>query len=816
MTKLIVNNTRNKLLNNNNYTKTNEDIQEEYLKTYNKMCLDLNLYQDKLKRDKDLYKEEFEQFMIIFKPIFYEFLESPSKSNDKINDILIFLAHISHLYPCELAFIPNELVTLIENNYNIINQNIRITIIEYFNLLRKKDILEPTEILPMMFQLLCCQDKELRRKVERFIINDLSRINSNVKNNKINKYIKNKCTEMLNLGNNKSSNNNYNISSFSNERDNTSLLLDKKAARKTLKITITLFKKGIWNDDKTINIISSGCYNDDDKLCLAACNFFLSEDNVDINEKNNKHLNEDDDSSFNEMDDLKNKYKLLGGGNSKKTKKKKMKLKKLMKAVERRETRKSNKKGAIKSTFLPINLLHDPQTICERMFDKLKSLKKCKTKSSNLKYKLMRLIGRISGRYKIVIPNFFAYLCMFISPRQDNLSSVFAALAEANHQYVLPVDIEPVVDQIFDRFIDSSFPPLYITLGVNAITALVEKNNNSIEKKHYDMIMDLFRVKNKSVHNSIKGFNNLVKDVIPDIKNKKYNYTIQDNLENSFNNSGIEGIDLLKKHEGIDDNYAIECNEFLTDKQLKKIKILKLKENAEAIQKIRLKLNSNDVNIMAGDDVKINKKVISKKHEEDEDDEDDEEDEEVEDDEEDEEVEDNEEEYDDDNVDEESYKSHNDNIEEIDEESDVNDHLNELLDDVTSKSSNNNNEDNLSDSEENTYNSKDDIVDESKFNTFKEKRGVLKKQKDDKIDFKLNRKKKKKGQKTNFESRKNKPTQMVIHKIRNKQNKKNDKNLTHKIKNLKRQLGRFKRGNMVLNKKNNKKSKKEIKATGKK
>ena len=528
MSKLAINNTRNKLLNSDNntkqQTKTADEYKEECEKMYNKMCLDLNLYQDKLKRDKDLYKEEFQQFITIFKPKFYEFLESPSKSNEKLCEILKFLAHISHLFPSDLAFVPNELIILLENNYNIINQEIRISIIECFNLLRKKNVLDPTIILPLMFKLLSCQDKELRRRVERFIINDLSRINSKVKNNKVNKFIKNKCTEMLKLGNNKT---NYNTgsSTYNNTENQTSQLLDKKAARKTLKITITLFKKGIWGDDKTINIISNGCFSDDDKLCLAACNFFLSEDNITVDDYDNKKSNnkdDDDDSSFNEMNDLKNKFKLLGGANSKKTKKKKMKLKKLMKAVERRETRKSKKKGVVQSTFLPINLLHDPQTLCERMFDKLKSLKKNKTKTQNLKYKLMRLIGRLAGRNKLIIPNFFAYLCMFISPRQESISSIFAALAEANHQYVLPVDIEPVINQVFERFIDVSFPPLYNTLGVNAVTALVEKNSNCIEKKHYELIMELFKVKNKSVHASIKGFNNLVKDVIPDIKNKKY------------------------------------------------------------------------------------------------------------------------------------------------------------------------------------------------------------------------------------------------------------------------------------------------------
>ena len=53
--------------------------------------------------------------------------------------------------------------------------------------------------------------------------------------------------------------------------------------------------------------------------------------------------------------------------------------------------------------------------------------------------------------------------------------------------------------------------------------------------------------------------------------------------------------------------------------------------------------------------------------------------------------------------------------------------------------------------------------------------------------------------KTNIEARKNKPVQMVIHKIKKQKHKQShDKGYANRIKNLKRQLGRFKRGNMIL------------------
>ena len=90
---------------------------------------------------------------------------------------------------------------------------------------------------------------------------------------------------------------------------------------------ITLYQKKIWNDARTVNAIGEVVGVNDEKMSRAACQFFLSEYEVD----------QVDTSSEEELDELKNKYKLLGKANSRKTKARKNKLKMLMKSIERRE-----------------------------------------------------------------------------------------------------------------------------------------------------------------------------------------------------------------------------------------------------------------------------------------------------------------------------------------------------------------------------------------------------------------------------------------------------------------------------------------------
>lgn len=85
------------------------------------------------------------------------------------------------------------------------------------------------------------------------IITDLTRINQNAKNTPVNKKLQNFCMEnMLDDPN-------------------------KKAARKTLNIMITLYKKKIWNDNKSVNAIANCCYSKDPKIAFASCQFFLTE-----------------------------------------------------------------------------------------------------------------------------------------------------------------------------------------------------------------------------------------------------------------------------------------------------------------------------------------------------------------------------------------------------------------------------------------------------------------------------------------------------------------------------------------------------------
>lgn len=50
---------------------------------------------------------------------------------------------------------------------------------------------------------------------------------------------------------------------------------NKVAAKKALDILIQLYRRSIWNDDRTMNVIAKACFTDDTKMLVASLQFLL-------------------------------------------------------------------------------------------------------------------------------------------------------------------------------------------------------------------------------------------------------------------------------------------------------------------------------------------------------------------------------------------------------------------------------------------------------------------------------------------------------------------------------------------------------------
>jgi protein SDA1 len=125
---------------------------------------------------------------------------------------------------------------------------------------------------------------------------------------------------------------------------------NETASKRALAVMIELYKRKIWNDDKTVNVIGQGCLHDNPKIVAASCKFFLV---LDYDWESDSE-NEDSSDEENEQKIILGKYK----GTKKMTKKRQAKVDRVIKTHKRKEKRKNKVKYS--SDFLPIDLINDP------------------------------------------------------------------------------------------------------------------------------------------------------------------------------------------------------------------------------------------------------------------------------------------------------------------------------------------------------------------------------------------------------------------------------------------------------------------------
>jgi protein SDA1 len=82
-------------------------------------------------------------------------------------------------------------------------------------------------------------------------MNDIRRMNKHHQNNKINQELKKF------------------ISNYANKNGD-------KTAQKSLQLMIELYRRNIWNDNRSVNIIAEGCFNQSEKIKLLAAHFLIS------------------------------------------------------------------------------------------------------------------------------------------------------------------------------------------------------------------------------------------------------------------------------------------------------------------------------------------------------------------------------------------------------------------------------------------------------------------------------------------------------------------------------------------------------------
>lgn len=454
------------------------------MSTRNRNNLPTNLaqLQNLIKRDAESYQEEFAQQWRHFQSNLELFALDPSQPNESVADLTMFIAQVADRYEEASTEFPERVINLLATNYLAMNPELRMTICKALILLRNKNLASPMKVLELFFKLLNAPDKLLRSTLYTHIVNDIKNVNAKHKNNKINTTLQNYMFSMLN---------------------NSSGI----AAKTSIDIMIQLYRKNVWNDNKTVNVIVTACCSKIMKVKVAALKFFLGSDAPEENE--------DDSGNDSDSDDDREKARKLLVANqvSKKSGKKAKKLEKALSLL-----RKSKKKHKpVSFNFSAIHLINDPQGFAEKLFKE--------TERSNDRFEVklmaMNLIGRLVGIHELVLLNFYPFLQRFLQPHQREVTKLLMIAAQSTHDMVPPDVIELVIKTIANNFVSEKNSNEVMAVGLNAIREICNRNANAMSEELLTDLVQYKTTKSKTVMMAARSLMQLYRNVDPTLLRKK-------------------------------------------------------------------------------------------------------------------------------------------------------------------------------------------------------------------------------------------------------------------------------------------------------
>ncbi|XP_014381299.1 protein SDA1 homolog [Alligator sinensis] len=445
----------------------------------NKLPSNLPQLQNLIKRDPTAYTEEFLQQYHHYQSNVEIFKLQPNKPNKELAELVMFLAQVGHCYPEYLTDFPQQLKELLSYHHTILDADLRMTFCKALILLRNKNLINPTSLLELFFELLRCHDKLLRKTLYTHIVTDIKNINAKHKNNKVNTVLQNFMYTML--------------------RDS-----NPTAAKISLDVMTELYKRNIWNDAKTVNVITTACFSKVTKILVAGLKFFLGKDE---DEKQDSDSESEDDGPT--ARDLMVRY-----ATGKKTTKHKKRLEKAMKVLKKH---KKKKKPEV-FNFSAIHLIHDPQDFSEKLLKQLESSKE----RFEVKMMLMDLVSRLVGIHELFLFNFYPFVQRFLQPHQREVTKILLFAAQASHQLVPPEIVQSVLMTIANNFVTDKNSGEVMTVGINAIKEITARCPLAMSE---DLLQDLAQYKShkdKNVMMSAKTLIHLFRSLNPQMLQKKF------------------------------------------------------------------------------------------------------------------------------------------------------------------------------------------------------------------------------------------------------------------------------------------------------
>lgn len=418
------------------------------------------------------------------------------RAQRKLAETVDFCAHLFPVFK-QSGYLPKEaegfvdtLLQVLRERAESIGAALRKAIVQSLIMLRNRGCADPIELFPVFFALFQCPDRPLRQMVFGHVIGDVTR------------------TQKVDQGQ-ANAMQNYIFKVVRQQGDAASEI----ASRKALAIMVELYRKHVWDDKKTVNVIAHACLSDDQNLAVAALNFFINAADDEFFE-NGEEMTEEEKKdrikSLNEQMDPQN--------GSKKTRKKIRSLMKMKNEVRKlSKEQESNSRGIDGSEFGPIHLLFDPQDFSEKLFSALKQSKH----KFDVRILYMNVISRTISCHKLCLLNFYPFLQKYIRPHQRFVTQIIAYTIQATHSQVLPEVLEPIVRTLCNEFVTDRSGPESMAVGINSIRELCKRQPLVMDEALLNDLVQYKKHRDKSVIMSARSLIGLFREVNPELLNKK-------------------------------------------------------------------------------------------------------------------------------------------------------------------------------------------------------------------------------------------------------------------------------------------------------
>ncbi|OBA21529.1 severe depolymerization of actin [Metschnikowia bicuspidata var. bicuspidata NRRL YB-4993] len=455
------------------------------------------LLQNVVKRDPESYHEEFVQQYSHYESLRDIFLMNPSADQGtEFADLIGFVSAVCSCYPKETANFPDELKSILLNNHRDLPLDLREKIVQCLTMLRNKGTISAESLILTLFPLLQSYSstsqnsstssqnaKAVRKQIYNTLVTLLKAMNTGGKNQKINR-----STQALLFN-----------------------LLEQRDAQGfwATKLTRELWRRGIWDDTRTVEIMTHAALHPDIKVAVAGARFFMGAD-----KERNDHLEEDlsDEEGF-DMNALKHKAQ-----HNKKSGKRSRKVDIALKTMKKKN---NAKVSATYLNFSAIHLLRDPQGFAEQLFDGHLSHKNANRYNLEQKILFMNLVSRLVGTHKLTVLGLYSFFLKFLTPKQRDVTQIMAAAAQASHDLVPPESISPVVRKIADEFVSDGVAAEVAAAGINTIREILARAPLAIEAPLLQDLVQYKGSKSKAVMMAARSLVSLFREVAPEMLQRK-------------------------------------------------------------------------------------------------------------------------------------------------------------------------------------------------------------------------------------------------------------------------------------------------------